>query len=138
MGDDDLHDFTKPSFTCDLITQPYRIARFPVTVGQYRAFIDDHGYEDRGWWTADGWTWRAGEEIGGPRSFDAPFQTPNHPQIGVSWYEAMAFCAWLSDRLGRPILLPNEAQWERAARHTDGRDYPWGSRRRGCPTLQYV
>jgi formylglycine-generating enzyme required for sulfatase activity len=44
----------------------------------------------------------------------------------VSWYEAVAFCRWLSERLGFEVSLPTEAQWERAARHTDGRSYPWG------------
>lgn len=39
----------------------------------------------------------------------------------------MAFCAWLSHRLGRDIRLPTEWQWERAARGADGRAYPWGS-----------
>jgi formylglycine-generating enzyme required for sulfatase activity len=54
--------------------------------------------------------------------------------VGVSWYEAVAFCRWLSEELKRrgelkkedDITLPSEAQWERAARHTDGRTYPWG------------
>ena len=52
-------------------------------------------------------------------------QTPNHPRVGVNWHEAMAFCRWLSERLKQPVTLPSEAQWERAARHTDGRTYPW-------------
>ena len=54
------------------------------------------------------------------------FQTPNHPQVGVSWYEAVAYCNWLSERLGYTVRLPSEAEWERAARSTDGRIYPWG------------
>jgi len=46
--------------------------------------------------------------------------------VGVSWFEAEAYCIWLSQELGRPIRLPTEEEWERAARHTDGREYPWG------------
>ena len=44
----------------------------------------------------------------------------------MTWYEAAAFCGWLSERLGFAVSLPTEAQWERAARYTDGRTYPWG------------
>jgi formylglycine-generating enzyme required for sulfatase activity len=47
--------------------------------------------------------------------------------VSVSWYEAAAYCAWLSERLGRAVRLPTEAEWERAARGTSGRKYPWGS-----------
>jgi toxoflavin biosynthesis protein ToxD len=51
----------------------------------------------------------------------------NHPQVGVSWYEAAAFCLWLSEKTGHKVDLPTEAQWERAARHTDGRIFAWGN-----------
>lgn len=44
----------------------------------------------------------------------------------VDWYEALAFCRWLSFKTGVNINLPTEQQWEKAARGTDGREYPWG------------
>lgn len=46
--------------------------------------------------------------------------------MGVSWFEAVAFCRWLSEKLRLDILLPSEAEWERAARGPKGRLYPWG------------
>jgi formylglycine-generating enzyme required for sulfatase activity len=52
---------------------------------------------------------------------------PNRPVAGVSWYEAMAYCRWRSRRDGQRITLPTEAQWERAARGTERRRFPWGS-----------
>jgi formylglycine-generating enzyme required for sulfatase activity len=45
----------------------------------------------------------------------------------VSWYEAIAFCLWLSDVTGDAIMLPTEQQWQRAAQGDDGRIYPWGN-----------
>ena len=45
----------------------------------------------------------------------------------MSWNDAQAFCAWLSERLGLPVVLPTEAQWEKAARGADGRHFPWGN-----------
>lgn len=52
----------------------------------------------------------------------------NHPRETVSWFEAMAFCAWLSERLGYAIQLPTEYQWQQAASSGQaGFKYPWGS-----------
>ena len=116
----------RQQFTCHLITQPYRIARYPVTVAQYELFVRAGGYGEKRWWTDAGWDWRQKERVDGPERNREFFQTPNHPVVGVSWYEAIAYCAWLSERVGYEVTLPTEAQWERAARHTDGRIYPWG------------
>ena len=113
-------------FDCDLIRQSYGISRYPATVAQYQAFIDEGGYGEERFWTKDGWKWKQSRKIPGPEDYDPVFQTLNHPRVGVSWYEAVAFCRWLSERLNRNVSLPSEAQWERAARHTDGRKFPWG------------
>jgi formylglycine-generating enzyme required for sulfatase activity len=120
------YDTELPQFTCTLIPQPYRISRYPITGAQYQAFIDAKGYEREELWTKAGWQWRRENDVTGPRQYSEIFLTPNHPQVGVSWYEATAFCTWLSRELGQPVRLPSEAELERAARHTDGRIYPWG------------
>ncbi len=133
MGNDTApYDDEKPRILFD-IREDYRISRYPITVEQYAAFMAAGGYEAEALWTKAGWRWLRAERITGPERFDRIFQTPNHPRVGVSWYEATAFAAWLhtqrvalglrdSDR----IALPSEPQWERAARHTDAREYPWG------------
>jgi len=51
---------------------------------------------------------------------------PNRPIVGVTWYEAMAFCRWLGQQTHRTISLPTEEQWEFAAKSAQGRHYPWG------------
>lgn len=48
------------------------------------------------------------------------------PIVGISWYNANAYCKWLSEKTGLTFILPTEAQWEKAARGIDGRKYPWG------------
>ncbi len=104
--------------------EPFRIARTPVTNREFAEFVDDGGYEHRGWWSDAGWEWRrqAGarhpvywqrEELGGKwqrRHFDrmVPLQ-PDHPVIHVCWHEAEAYCRWAGRR------LPSEAEWEMAA-----------------------
>ena len=128
MGDDGEYDREKLQFTCTLITQPYRISRYPITVAQYNTFIEAGGYNQRQYWTKAGWQWRTKTQIAGPETYRAVFQTPNHPQVGISWYEAVAFCNWLTTVLSYEVRLPTEAEWERAARHTDGCSYPWGAK----------
>lgn len=128
MGSDEGADDEKPQFACTLIREPYRIARYPVTNRQFAAFVEDGGYT-RQWrhcWTAAGWAWKG--ERSGPEKEGGVFDLANHPVVNVSWFEAVAFCNWLGERLGYQVSLPSEAQWERAARHTDGRKYPWGNR----------
>lgn len=121
------YDDEKPQFTCHLIRTAYGISRYPVTVAQYQSFVEAEGYGERDYWTKAGWDWREKENCTGPQTFGNPFELPNHPQVGVSWYEAAAFCNWLSGRIGYRVSLPSEAQWERSARHVDGRIYPWGN-----------
>ena len=96
------------------------ISRYPVTNAQFQAFVDDpEGYRDPHWWD------RLAERFEQP---EAPWWSyTNHPRETVNWYEAVAFCAWLSDRFGTKISLPTEQEWEKAARGTDGNEYPWGN-----------
>jgi len=97
----------------------FHIARYPVTNCQFRCFIDDpQGYADGRWW--EGLAERA------ERPDDSTWDYANHPREAVSWFEAMAFCRWLSQMLGYEIRLPSEQEWEKAARGTDGREFPWG------------
>jgi formylglycine-generating enzyme required for sulfatase activity len=113
-----------------LITLPdYRIGKYPVTVAEYRAFIDAGGYSNRQWWTNAGWRQREQKHWTEPRFWHNPLWTGDHrlPVVGVSWHEAYAYCRWLAHVTGRPYRLPTEAEWEKAARGPDGRIWPWGS-----------
>jgi formylglycine-generating enzyme required for sulfatase activity len=106
----------------------FRIARYPVTNAQWRLFMDDGGYDSQGWWSKAGWQAKQKENWSRPRYWDnLRFNGPNQPVVGISWYEATAYCRWLSSKLGYTVRLPSEAEWEKAARGSDGRVYPWGN-----------
>lgn len=58
---------------------------------------------------------------------DEKFNHPQQPVTGVSWFDAVGYCEWLSQQTGRSYRLPTEAEWERAARgDLEQKDYPWG------------
>lgn len=128
----------------ETITQPYRISRYPVTNAQFAAFLVAGGYAEQRYWqeAQKAGVWQGGEVKDrlddqpreAPYDYGEPFSLPNHPVVGVTWHEALAFCRWLTEQLreagdldtGAEIALPNEPQWEKAVRGTDGRVYPWG------------
>lgn len=97
----------------------YHLARYPVTNAQFQAFIDAGGYQDERWWQG------LSGSAEGP--VNPAWGEPNSPRGRVNWYEATAYCRWLSEVRGETISLPTEQQWERAARGRDGREYPWGA-----------
>jgi formylglycine-generating enzyme required for sulfatase activity len=127
MGSDKAHD--PDAYNDELpqheVTLPlYFIGRYPVTVAQFRAFVEG-----------------GGSRPDNPASFQG---LANHPVVSVSWYEAQQYCDWLTERLrawpgtseplaslirseGWQVDVPSEAECEKVARGTDGRIYPWGN-----------
>lgn len=97
----------------------FYIARYLLTNCQFQAFIDAGGYQEAAWWQG------LAERFESPSS--PQWSEPNSPRESVSWYEAIAYCRWLSAQLGVTVSLPTEQQWERAARGTQGFEYPWGN-----------
>jgi formylglycine-generating enzyme required for sulfatase activity len=77
------------------------------------------------------------EETGRGRPDDKSMGRGNRPVINVSWNDANAFCNWLSQKTTKNIHLPTEAQWEKAARGTDQRRYPWGNSSPSCSKANY-
>jgi formylglycine-generating enzyme required for sulfatase activity len=88
----------------------YYITKAPVTNAQYLAFVQatDHRAPEH---------WEKG---------NSPKSKEEHPVVSVSWYDAMAYCRWLTKATGKAYRLPSEAEWEKAARGTDGPIYLWG------------
>jgi formylglycine-generating enzyme required for sulfatase activity len=100
-----VHEVSLPAF---------RIQRYPVTVQEFREFIANGGYSARAHWK-EGFG-----KFAEPEDWERQTQFPNRPVVGVSWFEAAAYCSWKGGR------LPSEAEWERAARGPRGSRYPWG------------
>ena len=107
----------------------FYIGKDQVTNADWRKFRDDAGYEDVRFWPGQ----RVVPEESGPvldASQQSWWRTPgsdNYPVQGVNWDSAVAYCNWLSAKTGKAYRLPTEAEWEKAARGTDGRRYPWGN-----------
>ncbi len=101
----------------------FRMAKYPVTHAHYQVFLEaDDGYADTAWWdySRHAQTWRAESS---PRS--STYNDEDMPRTNVSWFDAMAFCRWLSARTGKQIVLPTEAQWQWAASGHQHLTYPY-------------
>jgi toxoflavin biosynthesis protein ToxD len=101
--DEETYDDERPLHHVSL--PEFLIGKFPITVEQYQIFLLKSGYEM-------------------PESKLS--QMPHHPVRQVNWFDAQAFCKWAGETTQHPVRLPSEAEWEKAARGTDGRLWPWG------------
>jgi formylglycine-generating enzyme len=107
MGDDNARPDERPAHR--VTVSAFRIAVLPVTNEDYAAFLRETGQEPPRFWN------------------DLAFNQPRQPVVGANWYDAVAYCGWLSTIHGVRYRLPTEAEWERAARGgSDGVAYPWG------------
>jgi formylglycine-generating enzyme required for sulfatase activity len=109
-------------------TEEYAIGKYPVTNAQFSEFVSAGGYAKagRGFWIEAGWSWRKSHGITAPAYWEDPsWCIGNHPVVGVSWFEAVAYCRWLAEQTGQKYRLPTEAEWEKAA---GGMIWPWGDR----------
>ncbi len=162
--DKDANSFEKPVH--EISVDEFYISSFPITNAQYQCFIDAGGYNNEHYWQTpkSSLAWRQGEQpdlsllqdlsddlrrgyekwLLADTQRDLPrfweerrWNNPNHPLVGVSWYEVQAYCLWLSEclqqtivpnthRISGQIRLPSEDEWEYAARGSKGLKYAWG------------
>ncbi|MBI4725791.1 formylglycine-generating enzyme family protein [candidate division TA06 bacterium] len=121
MGSNDYDD-EKPIHTVYL--DKYYIGKYEVTVGQFRKFVNATGYKtdaekSGGAYVYTGGSWQQKADANWKNPYFS--QNDNSPVVCVSWNDAKAYCDWAG------LRLPTEAEWEKAARGTDGRSYPWGN-----------
>jgi formylglycine-generating enzyme required for sulfatase activity len=120
--DNDAYDYEFPQHPVELDT--FYMSKYPVTVSQYKAYL---------------------QSIGKLENLHQYNRFGNHPVVYVKWFEALDYCKWLNDQLMNnknipkqlsdlikskkwSIILPSEAEWEKAARGKNGRIYPWGDK----------
>ncbi|NUM75881.1 SUMF1/EgtB/PvdO family nonheme iron enzyme, partial [candidate division KSB1 bacterium] len=133
-----------------VFVKPFKICKYPVTNKQFRQFILAGGYQDKRWWehSIDSWQ-NLVSEIQQEKLLEWPHSSidrktqlgtlqgcdiDNRPVVGCTWFEATAFCKWLTAQLhieneldnATLARLPTEAEWEKAARGIEGRYWPWG------------
>ena len=124
----------------------YLIGKYDVTNAQFAAFVKATGYKTTAEKLGSGWTYDRSHWVGikgvdwqHPRGPNSDLSgKDNHPVVLVSWDDAVAFCAWVKQASGRQAQLPTEAQWEKAARGTDGRIYPWGNEAPNANLLNFA
>jgi formylglycine-generating enzyme required for sulfatase activity len=163
MMGDEKEDDNKPR----KVTLPeYFISQYPITNAQFDAFVKAEGYKQEKYWGEakqnEYWSKKGikgrwdNEPRTAPENNGNTFTLPNHPVVGLTWYEALAFTRWLNEQIQQSghfhifkenapapfskewqVTLPNEAEWEKAARGGspllagegqggEVRKYPWG------------
>ena len=135
--EEEVNEFWPPNRP-HLLIQGFKLAAYPITVAQYQAFVDAGGYHKtsgKTWWSEAGWE-AIGRKRHEPRFWRDPHRhQTNLPVFGVSWWEADAYCRWLTQVLrercwigkDETVRLPTEAEWEWAARGPQHLRYPWGN-----------
>ncbi len=107
--DEMASDYEQPKHK--LFIPGYYLARTPITNSQYAQFAKTTGHQLPEHWST-----------GKP-----PDDKDDHPVVYVSWYDAFAYCQWLSKSTGKNYRLPTEAEWEKGARGSKKYLYPWGN-----------
>jgi eukaryotic-like serine/threonine-protein kinase len=118
MGSEQGEDNERPSQQIGL--DPYWIDIHPVTNQQYQLCVEEEVCTPPG----RAYSFTRGDYFGNPAYAD-------YPVIYVNWQQAQDYCVWAGAR------LPSEAEWEKAARGTDGRTYPWGEEAPSCELANY-
>jgi formylglycine-generating enzyme required for sulfatase activity len=130
--DEDADDDEQPQHL--LYLPDYYLAKTPVTNAQFRAFIRATDYqtvaEHKSWSNVWAGQWRKinGTDWQHPHGPESSIDGKDyHPVVQISYQDAIAYCNWLAEVTSRQYRLPSEAEWEKGARGSDGRIYPWGN-----------
>src|SRR5690349_144962 len=114
----------------NVFVSEFQIAHIPVMVSQYAIFLESGAVNEQHWWDEAGWAWLNGDLDGWgrenrhvPDGWETQKKKTLHPVVGVTAYEAEAYCKWLSAQKNKIVRLPDEDEWEYAARGDDRRPF---------------
>lgn len=117
------HETEKPIHRVTL--EAFEIDLYEVTNQQFALFIENGGYQNKQYWSEAGWNLKEAQKWAMPRFWKNPdYNQPKQPVVGISWYEAEAYCRWQ----GENTRLPTEAEWEYVASNGGKFEFPWGGR----------
>ncbi len=127
----------------------HRAARYLASNGEFHDFVKDGGYRQQKWWTEEGWSWRNYKQASHPlfwipsddsyrfRTVAEEIEMPWDWPVEVNYLEAKAFCNWKSDRTGRSLRLPTEAEWYRLRDSVIETDQPYWEKAVGNINLEH-
>ena len=115
----DAFDYELPRH--EVYLDEYWMGKYPVTNAHYEEFVKAIRHRQPSHW----------------KNGEIPFGKEKHPVVYVSWEDARAFCDWASKVSKQRICLPSEAEWEKAARGTYGRIFPWGNKEADASYCNY-
>ncbi|WP_456451096.1 5-histidylcysteine sulfoxide synthase [Hydrogenimonas sp.] len=129
----------------------FKASRYLVSNGEFLAFVEAGGYEERRWWSDEGWAWRSYKQATHPhfwipaegggwryRALTKVIDLPPDWPVDVNYHEAKAFCAWLGERTSRKLRLPTEDEWYRLRDISGVPDVPdWGEKAPANIGLEY-
>ena len=129
MGSENGREDEKPRRRVYL--EEFYIDKYPVTNEKFARFVESSGYvtdtkkiggEARRFFSSEMWMLKKGSSWKSPAGPGSSYRNRmKHPVVQISWNDAAAYCRWAGKR------LPTEAEWEKAARGTDGLKYAWGN-----------
>jgi formylglycine-generating enzyme required for sulfatase activity len=104
------------------------IAKYPTTNLEYGEFVKAGGYSEREWWSESAWKWRVDGGVETPRYWHDRINRPNHPVVGISLFEAVAYCRWLTKKRNGAyeFRLPTGPEWLSAAGFMHPQFAEWG------------
>lgn len=117
----------------EVFLEAYKISKYPITNTDFDQFIQETQYVTTAEQEGTGFVFNPNHRVVAGANWQHPLGTNSdlidkekHPVVQVSWWDVWQFCRWLTTKTGQKYRLPTEAEWEKAARGTNGRRFPWG------------